>query len=117
MNATAVWLLRVLCPPTLYVITAAGVFVERYAVTTNNGKNIVFFVAHLNIIYYIYNITVLCQLGILYLVQLVNHSVFSVLATPPKAEHVSEAVFFTVLLARFRRRGAGGAPERKKCNE
>ena len=49
--------------------------------------------------------------------QLVNHSVFSVLATPPKAEHVNEAVFFTVLLARFRRRGAGGAPERKKYNE
>ena len=98
------------------VITVAGVFFARNAVTTNNGKNIVYFVAHLNIIYIIYNITLLCQIGVLYLFDLKSFC-FSVLASPPKAEHVSEAVFFTVLLAGFRRRGAGGAPERKKCNE
>ena len=38
-----------------------------FAVTTNNGKNIVCFVAHLNIIYYIYNISYLCQIGICYI--------------------------------------------------
>ena len=35
-----------------------------FAVTTNNGKNIVYFVAHSNIIYYIYNI---CSIGIFFL--------------------------------------------------